>query len=108
MNAAGWAQSFNGFRAGLPDDARETASRFLSGTGTALSSIVEKATGKKLDPDLIEQTVQRIVEDKIAKSSDDSGDGRSAKVDPADSTDAPKSGSKPKKDDAGSGDGKGT
>ncbi len=107
MSAAGWAQSFNGFRAGLPDEARATASRFLSGTGAALSSLVEKATGKKLDPDLIEQTVQRVVEERLAKSPDDSGDGRGAKNKPADSSDTPKQGGTPKSDSP-SGDDKGT
>lgn len=106
MSAAGWAQSFNGFRAGLPDDARDTAGRFLSGTGAALSSLVEKATGKKLDPDFIEQTVKKVVQEKLAKSSDDSGDGEGAKNNPADSPNTPKEGKAPKSG-SGSGDGKG-
>ena len=70
MGAAGWGNTVNGLRATLPHEATEAAQKLLSGTGAALSSIVERATGKKLDPDMIEQTVRKVVEDKLA------GDGK--------------------------------
>ncbi len=72
MSAAGWGQSFNGLRATLPEDAKNAAGRILTGTGAALSSLVEKATGMRLDPDTIEQTVRKVVEDKLAGAPDDS------------------------------------
>ncbi|MCK4341848.1 MAG: hypothetical protein KAY37_09020 [Phycisphaerae bacterium] len=72
MSAAGWGQSFNGLRATLPDDAREAAAKLLTGTGVALSSLVERATGKRLDPDLIEETVRRVVDEKLSAPANDS------------------------------------
>ncbi len=65
MTAAGWGQSFNGLRAALPDDARAVAGKVITGTGAALSSMVERATGKKLDPSMIEQVVRRVIEEKL-------------------------------------------
>ncbi|MCP4247103.1 MAG: hypothetical protein GY778_08640 [bacterium] len=69
MGAAGWGQAVNGLRSALPDDAKALAGKALSGTGAALSALVEKATGKKLDPDTIERTVRKVVEDKAAADS---------------------------------------
>jgi len=82
MSAAGWGQSFNGLRATLPDDAQEAAGKFLTGTGKALSSLVEKATGKKLDPDMIERSVRRVVEEKLAGRQSDAQPGTAPKPKP--------------------------
>ena len=68
MTSAGWAQTVNGVRAALPEDARTMAGNFLTGTGSALAGLVEKATGKKLDPNVIERTVRQVVEEKLASS----------------------------------------
>ena len=35
-----------------------------------MSSLVERATGKKLDPGMIEKTVRKVVEDKLDDSPD--------------------------------------
>ena len=70
MTAAGWGQSFNGLRAALPAEAKETAARFLSGTGEALSSLLERLTGQRVDPELIENTVRRVIEQKLAEATE--------------------------------------
>ena len=82
-----------------------------------MSSIVEKATGKRLDPDLIEQTVRRVVEDKLAgppveasrapAPKPTSGDGKRAEGKPAALPDDAKPQAKPKPK-PGPGDGEGT
>ncbi|HEY3244558.1 MAG TPA: hypothetical protein VGM03_14530, partial [Phycisphaerae bacterium] len=61
MNSAGWAQSINGFRTSLPADLQDVASKVLGGTGEALSSALRKLTGNHIDPELLEQTLKRIV-----------------------------------------------
>ncbi len=96
MGAAGWGQAVNGLRAALPDDAQALVGKVLTGTGSALSALVEKATGKKIDPDLIERTVRKVVEDNAATGSN----GAEA---PAKDKDKGKSGGAKGKPDSGSG-----
>ena len=48
----------------------------------ALSSLVEKATGKKLDPDMIERNVRRVVEEKLAGKQGDAPQGTAPKPKP--------------------------
>ncbi len=80
MSAAGWGQAVNGLRKGLPKDVAEIAGRALTGTGAALAELVERATGKRIAPEMIEDTVRKIVEEKLAKEAQEqvasSGNGK--------------------------------
>jgi len=76
MSSVGWGQAFNGLRASLPDDARAVADKAVSGAGVALSALVERLTGKKIDPGVLEGTLRALGEQKAAAKPD--GDGAQA------------------------------
>ena len=61
MQAASWGQTVDGLRATLPPDIEQLATKVLSGTGTALSGALQKITGQKVDPTVLEKLVKEAV-----------------------------------------------
>lgn len=68
MNAAGYSQMVNGFRAGLPTDVQQVAGTALGGLGTTLAAALKKVTGQDIDPTTIENVLATVTHERTAKT----------------------------------------
>lgn len=68
MSAAGYGQMVNGLRATLPKDVTDTAARVAGGLGASLSGLIAKATGREVDPSVIESLLEKVLDEKTTPS----------------------------------------
>ena len=63
LKSVGWGLTVDGLVESTPDNVREMAEKMLTGTGSALSDLVGRFTGKKpdIDPAVIEKAVAEAI-----------------------------------------------
>jgi uncharacterized membrane protein YqiK len=66
LKTVGWGLSVDGLIESTPKSVRDAATGLLTGTGTALSKIVDRISGKKVDLD--PETLETMLADAIAKA----------------------------------------